>query len=204
VHYVDGPVDQHFVTANEIHIPVGQAMTIELQSDDVIHSFWVPQLNGKIDFIPGQINDTRIEASRAGVFRGQCSVYCGAQHAHMAMLVIAQSPADYARWRANQLADAAQPTTPQAQAGEQVFLSAPCAFCHSVRGTDAGGVVAPDLTHIGSRLSLASDTLVNNRANLAAWITRAQSLKPGCEMPNLTEFTGLQLREMVDYLQQLQ
>jgi len=203
VHYVDGPVDQHFTTANEIHIPVGQPMTIELQSDDVMHSFWVPQLNGKMDFIPGETNETRIEANRAGVFRGECSVFCGEQHAHMAMLVVAQSPADYQKWRADQLADAAQPATPEAQAGEQVFLSAPCAFCHTVRGTAAAGVVAPDLTHIGSRLSLASDTLVNNKANLEAWITHAQSLKPGVEMPNLTQFTGLQLREMVDYLQQL-
>ncbi|MGH9716663.1 MAG: cytochrome c oxidase subunit II [Candidatus Acidiferrales bacterium] len=204
IHYVSGPVDQHFATANELHIPVGENVDIQLRTADVLHSFWIPRLHGKMDLVPNLPNLIRIEASHPGVYRGQCSVFCGDQHAHMAMLVIAQTPADYASWVADQRTDGAQPTSPEAQAGEQVFLSAPCALCHRVRGTAADGVVAPDLTHVGSRLSLASDTLVNNRANLAAWITHAQSLKPGVEMPNLTQFTGLQLRDMVDYLQQLQ
>jgi cytochrome c oxidase subunit 2 len=204
IRYVSGRTDQHFVTANEMHIPVGQPVDIQLRSADVIHTFWIPRIHGKMDLIPGQPNMIRIEADHPGVYRGQCSEYCGAQHANMAMLVIADPPDQYKAWVARQRTDAAQPTTPQAQAGEQVFLSAACAFCHTVRGTDAAGVVAPDLTHLGSRMSLASDTLVNNKANLAAWITHAQSLKPGVEMPNLTEFTGVQLREMVDYLQQLQ
>jgi cytochrome c oxidase subunit II len=203
IHYIDGPVDEHFTTANEIHIPVGRPMTIELQSADVMHSFWVPRLNGKMDFIPGEINTTRIEASQPGVFRGECSVFCGEQHAHMAMLVIAQSPSDYNAWVNDQRADAPTPATPQTQLGREVFLSGPCAFCHTVRGTEAMGVVAPDLTHIASRLSLASDTLNNTKANLAGWVTHAQSLKPGCEMPNLTQFTGVQLRDMVDYLETL-
>jgi cytochrome c oxidase subunit 2 len=203
LHYVDGPVDEHFATANEIHIPTGRPINIELQSADVMHSFWVPRLNGKMDFIPGEVNTTRIEAKAPGVFRAECSVFCGDQHAHMAMLVIAQPPAQYQAWVAAQRADATQPTDPQAQAGEQVFLSGPCAFCHTVRGTEAMGVVAPDLTHIASRLSLASDTLVNNKGNLAGWVVHAQSIKPGCEMPNITQFTGAQLRELVDYLETL-
>ncbi len=204
IQYVSGPVDQHFTTANEMHIPVGQNVDIQLRTADVIHTFWVPRLHGKMDLIPGQPNMIRIRADRPGTYRGQCSEFCGDQHANMAMLVIADPPGQYAQWVADQRADAAQPTTPDTQAGEQVFLSGPCAFCHTVRGTDAAGVVAPDLTHIASRESLAADTLVNNKANLEAWITHAQSLKPGCEMPNLTEFTGLQLRQMTDYLQTLQ
>jgi cytochrome c oxidase subunit II len=203
IQYVSGPVDQHFTTANEMHIPVGQPVDIELRSADVIHTFWIPRIHGKMDLVPGQPNMIRIKADQAGTYRGQCSEFCGDQHANMAMLVIADPPAQYNAWVAGQRADAAQPTTPAAQAGEQVFLSGPCAFCHSVRGTDAMGVVAPDLTHIASRLSLAADTLVNNKANLAGWVTHAQSLKPGCEMPNLTQFTGVQLRDMVDYLESL-
>jgi cytochrome c oxidase subunit II len=203
VHYVDGPVDEHFATANELHIPVGRPMSIELQSADVMHSFWVPRLNGKMDFIPGEINNTRIQASAPGVYRAECSVFCGEQHTHMAMLVVAQPPSQYNAWVNDQRADAPDPTTPETQTGQEVFLSAPCAFCHTVRGTQAMGVVAPDLTHIASRLSLASDTLVNNKANLAGWVTHAQSLKPGCEMPNLTQFTGVQLRDLVDYLETL-
>lgn len=203
IHYVDGPVDQHFTTANEIHIPVGRPMNIELQSADVMHSFWVPQLNGKMDFLPDETTSTRIEASRPGIFRGECSVFCGEQHAHMAMLVIAQPAAAYNAWVNDQRADAPAPTTPQTQNGQEVFLSGPCAFCHTVRGTEAMGVVAPDLTHVASRLSLASDTLTNTKGNLAGWVTHAQSIKPGCEMPNLTQFTGVQLRDMVDYLETL-
>ena len=203
IHYVSGPVDQHFVTANEMHIPVGQPVDIELRSADVIHTFWVPRIHGKMDLVPGQPNMIRIRADQPGTYRGQCSEFCGDQHANMAMLVIADPPNKYQAWVAGQRADAAQPSTPETQAGAQVFLSAPCAFCHTVRGTDAAGVVAPDLTHLASRMSLASDTLVNNKANLEAWITHAQSLKPGVTMPNLTQFTGVQLRDMTDYLQSL-
>lgn len=203
IQYVSGPVDQHFTTANEMHIPVGQPVDIELRTADVIHTFWVPRLHGKLDMVPGQPNMIRIKADHAGVYRGQCSEFCGDQHANMAMLVIADPPDQYKAWVADQRADAPSPSSPQAQAGQQVFLSAPCAFCHTVRGTDAAGVVAPDLTHIASRMSLASDTLTNNKANLEAWITHAQSLKPGVTMPNLTQFTGVQLRDMVDYLETL-
>ncbi|MGH9559959.1 MAG: cytochrome c oxidase subunit II, partial [Terracidiphilus sp.] len=203
IQYVSGSLDQHFTTANDVHIPVGQPVDIELRSADVIHTFWIPRIHGKMDLVPGQPNMIRIKADHPGVYRGQCSEFCGDQHANMAMLVIADPPNQYNAWVANQRADAANPTTPDAQAGEQVFLSAPCAFCHTVRGTAAEGVVAPDLTHIASRLSLASDTLTNNKADLEAWVTHAQSFKPGVEMPNLTQFTGLQLRQMVDYLETL-
>jgi cytochrome c oxidase subunit 2 len=201
VQYVGGDPDVRFTTANEIHIPTGKMVDIELLSDDVIHSFWVPRLHGKEDLIPGQPNRIRIRADEPGVYRGQCAEFCGAQHAHMAILVVAQAPEDFNAWAAQQRAPAAEPTNSEAQRGEQVFLSGPCAFCHTIRGTEAAGGVAPDLTHIAGREGLGANTLVNNTANLEAWLT--QSLKPGVKMPDLTEFTGEDLRSLVAYLQQL-
>jgi cytochrome c oxidase subunit 2 len=203
VQYVGGDPDVRFTTANEIHIPTGKMVDIELLSDDVIHSFWVPRLHGKEDLIPGQPNRIRIRADEPGVYRGQCAEFCGAQHAHMAILVVAQAPEDFNAWAAQQRAPAAEPTNSEAQRGEQVFLSGPCAFCHTIRGTEAAGGVAPDLTHIAGREGLGANTLVNNTANLEAWLTHAQSLKPGVKMPDLTEFTGEDLRSLVAYLQQL-
>lgn len=203
VQYVGGDPDARFTTANEIHIPTGKMVDIELLSDDVIHSFWVPRLHGKEDLIPGQPNRIRIRADEPGVYRGQCAEFCGAQHAHMAILVVAQAPEDFNAWAAQQRAPAAEPTNSEAQRGEQVFLSGPCAFCHTIRGTEAAGGVAPDLTHIAGREGLGANTLVNNTANLEAWLTHAQSLKPGVKMPDLTEFTGEDLRSLVAYLQQL-
>jgi cytochrome c oxidase subunit 2 len=203
VHYVDGPLQDHFITADEIHIPVDHPMWIELRSADVIHSFWIPRLHGKEDLIPGEINRIRIEANVPGTYRGECTVFCGVQHAHMGLLVIAQEPQAYEKWLADQRKPAAQPTTAAAEQGEHIFMSGPCSLCHAIRGTLAGGTVAPNLTHIASRLSLAADTLTNNKGSLAAWITHAQSLKPGAAMPDLTAFNGQQLRDLVDYLEQL-
>lgn len=203
IRYEDGPVFDYFTTANELHIPTHRPINVEVLSADVIHSFWVPRIHGKIDTIPGQPNFIRIEANDVGVYRGECAEFCGDQHAHMGMLIIAQTPADYDKWLADQRLPGATPITPDAQAGKEVFLSAACVLCHKVRGTLAGGTVAPDLTHIGSRMSLAADTLTNNTGSLAAWITHAQSLKPGCQMPDVTQFNGDQLRDLVAYLQQL-
>lgn len=203
LHYVRGPVYQHFMTANEIHIPVGRPVDIELRTEDVIHSFWIPTLHGKVDLIPGQPNFIRIEADHPGVFRGQCAEFCGEEHARMALLVVAQTEQDYEAWRKNELSDAAEPTTAEALHGRDVFMGAACALCHEVRGTQALGRVAPDLTHIGSRLRIASDYYENNQANLEAWVTHAQSLKPGALMPNLTAFSGTDLRALVAYLQSL-
>ena len=203
IRYEDGPVFDYFTTANELHIPTHRTINIEVLSADVIHSFWVPRIHGKIDTIPGQANFIRIEADDVGVYRGECAEFCGDQHAHMGMLIIAQTPSDYDKWLADQRLPGATPTTPDAQAGKQAFLNAACVLCHKVRGTVAGGTVAPDLTHIGSRMSLAADTLTNNTGSLAAWITHAQSLKPGCQMPDITAFNGDQLRDLVAYLQQL-
>ncbi|HEX3661477.1 MAG TPA: cytochrome c oxidase subunit II [Acidobacteriaceae bacterium] len=201
--YLDGPMDQHFTAADEIHIPVNKPFNIELKSDDVIHAFWIPSLHGKLDMIPGHPNFMRIEASQPGIYTGQCAVYCGEQHAHMRLMLIAQTPEEYQAWVQQQLKPAHEPTTPEAIAGEQVFLNGPCMMCHAVRGTIAGGHVAPDLTHLAGRQFIGADSFPNNKAYLAAWVTHAQSLKPGCLMPNLTMFTGGQLRQLVAYLQQL-
>jgi cytochrome c oxidase subunit 2 len=203
VEYLEGGVHEHVAAANEIHIPTGTPVDIELRSHDVIHSFWVPRLHGKVDLIPAMINRIRIQADEAGTYRGECAEYCGPQHAHMILYVVAQSPADYRKW----LQGARQPSTPPADAfavrGQQVFMANQCVFCHTIRGTDARGRVGPDLTHVGSRLGVAANTLPNDIASLEAWVTHAQSLKPHAQMPNITAFTGEDLRSLVAYLRTL-
>lgn len=203
VQYVAGPMDTHFTTANEIHIPVGRPIDLALKTADVVHSFWVPALHGKMEMIPGQTNYMRIEATHAGSFPGQCSEYCGEQHAHMRLLVVAQPPDEYQAWRQQELSPAAEPQTEETRRGEDVFLHAACALCHTIRGTGAEGKVAPDLTHLASRQGIAGDSYANDTADLEAWVTHAQSMKPGCEMPNLTEFNGRDLLALVAYLREL-
>lgn len=203
VHYVKAPLPETVIAANEIHIPAGRPVDIDLTSDDVIHSFFVPTLHGKVDLIPNQMNRIRIEASQPGVYPGRCAEFCGAQHAHMQFMVIAQAPADYEAWLAREVQDGQQPVTAQEQQGKQLVETKACSLCHTIRGTLAQGKVGPDLTHIGSRHTLAAGMLNNNTANLEAWITHAQSLKPEVVMPDLTEFTGPQLQAIVAYLQQL-
>lgn len=203
VEYIGRPPDQRFKTADEIHIPVGRPIDIELVTADVIHSFWVPRLNGKVDLIPGQPNVVRFEANQAGTYAGQCAEFCGEQHAHMRVRVIAQRPVEYQAWLESQVAAAAQPVNDQEKAGEQQFMDKACSLCHTIRGTDAHGEVGPDLTHLASRQGIASDMLDNNTANLSGWVTHAQSLKPGAVMPNVTAFNGEQLRNLVSYLQSL-
>ena len=204
IDYLSGPVDQHFKTANEIHIPVGKPVDIELMTADVIHSFWVPQLHGKEDLIPGQPNLIRIQADQPGIYHGQCAEYCGAQHANMRLLVIADDAAAYQSWLQSQLADALDPVNDEERAGQRLFMGRPCALCHTIRGTDAHGMVGPDLTHLASRRGIAANMLVNNEANLEAWVTHAQSLKPGCRMPNITQFSGGEARTLMSYLQSLE
>lgn len=203
VHYLGGATNEQFTTANEIHIPAHRSVNIELESQDVIHSFWVPSLHGKVDLIPGLPNFIRIEASEPGNYQGQCAEYCGAQHAHMRLLVVAQEPEEYEAWQQQQRQPAPEPASQDAVAGEQLFLAGPCSSCHQIRGTIAGGRVAPDLTHIASRRYIAGNSFPNNDAYLEAWVTHAQSLKPEALMPDLTQFSGVQLRELVAYLRQL-
>jgi cytochrome c oxidase subunit 2 len=191
-----------FLTANEIQVPVGRPVTVELESADVIHSFWVPSLTGKMDLITGQKNSIQFTAKTAGVYRGQCAEFCGVQHAHMAFTVRALPPDEYTRWRDRQNLPAASPNDPLGTQGEQLFRGRGCALCHSIRGTSAGGQLGPDLTHIASRETIAAGTLPQTPATLAAWISDPQHIKPGNLMPKM----ALRSDEMIailHYLEQL-
>ncbi|ABY28524.1 cytochrome c oxidase subunit II [Methylorubrum extorquens] len=181
--YADADPSRSFSTANEIHVPVGVPVLLNLESTDVIHSFWVPSLMGKVDLIPGRTNTLRFTAERAGIYRGQCAEFCGLQHAKMGLLVIAEEPDAFERWRAAQIRPRVQPNQDESKAGEAAFVAAPCSMCHQVRGTSAAGRNGPELTHVGSRLTLAAGTLPMSRGNLAAWIVDPHGIKPGVNMP---------------------
>jgi cytochrome c oxidase subunit II len=189
------------VTANEVHIPVGQPVQIRLTSVDVVHSFWVPQLQGKTDMIPGRANHMTIQASRAGVYRGQCAEFCGLQHAKMAFFVVAQPPAQFQDWLARE-ARPAVPQTEAAQEGARIFSAAPCGACHTIRGTDADGDLGPDLTHFGSRLSIGAGAVPNTRGHLGGWIINSQAIKPGNLMPPI-QLDPDELQIMIQYLEGL-
>lgn len=204
IQYLNDDPSKQFTTANELHLPTSRPVNIEVETQDVMHSFWVPALHGKVDLIPGMKNYIRIEAEAPGSYTGQCAEFCGAEHARMRLLAVAEEPDEYEAWLDAQRKDGATPTIANAIAGEKIFLSGPCAMCHTVRGTVAGGRVAPDLTHIGSRQYIAANSYRNNDAYLEAWVTHAQSLKPQAEMPDLTQFSGEQLQDLVAYLRQLQ
>ncbi len=189
-------------TANEIHIPVGRPVMIRGTSNDVIHSFWVPNLNGKRDLIPSRITTEWIEADRPGEFRGQCAEFCGLQHAHMALWVIAEPSDKFNQWMQQQLQSSVSPGDPVKQHGQQVFLNNACVFCHSIRGTTAAGQMAPDLTHFGSRKTIAAGTLPNTKGNLGGWISDPQSIKPGNHMATIA-LNSTDLDPLLDYLESL-
>ncbi|HSJ53730.1 MAG TPA: cytochrome c oxidase subunit II [Anaerolineae bacterium] len=194
---------QGFATANEIHVPVGRPVSIHLGSEDVIHSFWVPELHGKQDAMPGSMVPWWLEADRAGIFRGQCAEFCGLQHAKMQFLVVAHDAPEFEQWLERQQQPAAEPATEAQMQGREVFLSSGCAGCHAIRGTSAGGTIGPDLTHVASRLELAAGTLPNTRGNLAAWIANPQELKPGNAMP-AADMPSENLVALLDYLDSLE
>ena len=175
-----------FITANELHIPAGDALTgrpvhLKLQSADVCHSFWVPRLTGKMDLIPGRTNHLWFQTQDTGVFLGQCAEYCGTQHAGMLLRVVVQKPTDFAAWVENQQKPAVD--DPEVRAGRDLFLGQSCANCHRIRGTSAVGTYAPDLTHLMSRQTLAAGVAQNNPADLRPWVADPQKIKPGCLMP---------------------
>jgi cytochrome c oxidase subunit 2 len=199
VHYLDESGRVDFATANEVRIPAGRRVEFVLRSADVIHSFWVPNLAGKLDMIPGHVNRLRVTAAREGTFRGQCAEYCGGPHALMAFYVIAQSEQDSKRWLDMQRAPAAEPADDPATLGRKLFLER-CSVCHTVRGTPAKGTLGPDLTHLATRTHLAAGILPNNRANLTAWVSDSQRLKPGNLMPSMNVFSGDELRALAAYL----
>jgi cytochrome c oxidase subunit 2 len=194
------PSDQ-FNTANEIHIPVGRPVLVRLHAGDVIHSFWVPKLTGKTDVIPGQTNQSWMQADTPGRYLGQCSEYCGWQHAHMQFEVVADTESDYRAWLQAQRNAAAAPDSDAAARGLEV-VQGRCALCHAVRGTSAGAVSGPDLTHLMSRRTLAAGTLPNTPGSLAGWIQDPQDAKPGSLMPN-QYLSAQQLSDVVAYLETL-
>jgi cytochrome c oxidase subunit 2 len=199
VHYLDSDGRVEFETANEVRIPAGRRVELVLKTADVIHSFWVPNLAGKLDMIPGHVNRLRVTTDREGTFRGQCAEYCGGPHALMAFYVIAESEQAFERWLQAQRAPAPQPADEANAAGLRLFL-AHCSVCHAVRGTPAKGTLGPDLTHLATRTHLAAGMLPNNRANLAAWVSGSQRIKPGNLMPSMNVFSGEELRALSAYL----
>jgi cytochrome c oxidase subunit 2 len=171
------------VTANEIRLPRGREVELHLSSADVIHSLWIPNLHGKMDMIPGRVNRQRLTAERTGVLRGQCTEFCGLQHSLMAFWAVVQEPEEFEAWLARQREPVPPPADPVAARGMQVFGEAGCGACHAVRGTEWQALLGPDLSRVGSRLSLAAGALENHRGTLAGWIAGAQDIKPGNAMP---------------------
>ncbi len=190
------------VTANEIHIPTGTRVNVVVGTADVIHSFWVPQLNRKIDTIPGRDNRVLLVADKPGRYRGQCTEYCGLQHAHMALYVFAQKPADFRAWLAHMAKPAPSPGTAAERHGQQVFLDNACSGCHQIRGTAAHGTIGPDLTHLQTRETLAALTIPNRKGYLGGWVLDPQHVKPGNKMPGL-QLAGPDFRDLLGYLESL-
>jgi cytochrome c oxidase subunit II len=203
VRYPATPDHAGFETANEIHLPLGVPVELELTSADVIHSFWVPRLAGKLDMIPGRTNRLRLLANVPGIYRGQCAEYCGGAHAFMALHVVVESPAELAEWSARQSEPAAEPSQELLTRGRATFLAGGCGACHTVRGTSAIGTLGPDLTHVGGRVALAAGLLPNHVGTLAGWIASSQHLKPDNRMPSFDLFTGVELRATASYLESL-
>lgn len=194
---------QSFITANEIHIPTGQPVNIKLASADVIHSFWVPELHGKKDLIPGRVNDFWLEADEPGEYWGLCAEFCGTQHAKMLFVVVAAPPAQFEQWLTVQQQPAPTPTTAQTQQGLDVFIEKDCGSCHAIRGTEADGDFGPDLTHLASRLTLGAGAVRNAQGTLAGWVVDPHGVKPGNLMPS-SDLTGEELQALLAYLDTLE
>jgi cytochrome c oxidase subunit 2 len=200
--YLNDDPSQVLTTANEIHIPIGKTVLIQGQSNDVIHSFWVPNLHGKRDLIPSRVTTEYIRADRPGIYRGQCAEFCGLQHAHMAFYIVAEPEDKFKAWMQAQLQPAVAPATPALAQGQQNFLNYACVYCHQIRGTTASGTNGPDLTHFGSRRTIAAGTLPNTPGNLGGWIVNPQSIKPGNHMATIAVKPD-DLQPMIQYLESL-
>jgi len=203
VRYRDPASGREIVAANEIHVPVGQAVYVGLNSADVIHSLWIPALAGKRDMIPGRVTGLTLRAEKPGIYRGQCAEYCGAQHARMALQVVALAPADYKAWLARQALPAASPTSPQLERGRAVFLEQRCQSCHTIRGVAETAQLGPDLTHVGSRKEIGAGVLRTHEGTLAGWVADPQAVKPGVFMPAASGIDGASLRALAAYLAHL-
>ena len=185
IEYQDPDPSQTIRTANELHLPLGRAAHIELHSNDVIHSFWVPNLAGKEDLIPGRVNKLVLTPRRTGRFRGQCAEFCGLQHAHMALDITVEQPSQFDAWRQASLQPAPPPTGAVEAQGQQVFLSKACVMCHAIAGTTAAAVTGPNLTHVASRMTIAAGTRPTTQQNIGLWIADPTAIKPGTTMPKV-------------------
>jgi cytochrome c oxidase subunit 2 len=203
VQYRDSLPQNWATTANEIHVPVGRPVVLELRSADVIHSLWPPNLNGKRDLIPGDENSLWFQADSPGVYRAQCAEFCGHQHAKMGLLIVAEGPESFGAWLSRQRDTARTPTDSVARRGQEVFLGSTCVMCHAIAGTPAGSRIGPDLTHLASRRTIAAGTLPNTRGNLAGWIINPQAIKPGVRMPP-NRLDSDDLQALLTYLETLQ
>lgn len=202
VRYRGSRPDQLVVSANEVHLPVGERVRFVVRSSDVIHSLWLPNLGGKIDLMPDRENTLWLEATEPGVFRGQCAEFCGMQHGKMGFMVVVHERAEFEAWLDRERMSASPPADALARAGHDAFVRGTCATCHRIRGTAAMGGFGPDLTHIGSRRTIAAGTAPNTRARLTAWLIDPQRLKPGALMP-ATHMEPEALHAIVHYLEQL-
>ena len=208
VSYLDAAGREIHADANELHIPVGRPVVVDMVSEDVIHSFWVPRLGGKMDMIPGRTNRLKLQADKAGVYGGQCAEFCGGAHALMGFVVVAHAPADWQRWldarlARSQAAPAALPVNAEVLRGSQLFGEVGCAACHRVAGTTAQGLSGPDLTHVGSRQSLGAGILPNTRGTLIGWIGDSQSIKPNNRMPAYRSLQAAELTALAAYMESL-
>ncbi len=212
VSYLDAAGNETHADANELHIPVGRPVVVDMVSEDVIHSFWVPKLGGKMDMIPGRTNRLKLQADKAGSYGGQCAEFCGGAHSLMGFVVVAHEPADWQRWLdARLMRIQLAPTTPATAApvsaevlrGRQLFGEVGCAECHRIAGSAAQGLSGPDLTHVGSRRSLGAGILPNNRGTLIGWIGDSQSIKPNNRMPAYRSLQGAELNALAAYMESL-
>ena len=191
------------ITANEIHIPTGKPLSVRLESKDVLHEFWVPKLTRKMSNVPGQPNHIWLQADKPGTYIGQCSEFCGTQHAWMRILVVAEEPSKFEEWQRAQLQPGQSPTNDTNSKGLELFKASTCINCHAIRGVAGADLrVAPDLTHVGSRRQLASGVIDNTPANMRLWLKSPQHIKPGALMPDFT-LTDEQLDQLSAYLSSL-
>ncbi|WP_457445141.1 cytochrome c oxidase subunit II [Roseateles sp. P5_E4] len=204
VSYLDAAGREMLADANELHIPVGRPVVVDMVSEDVIHSFWVPKLGGKMDMIPGRTNRLKLQADKAGVYGGQCAEFCGGAHALMGFVVVAHEAADWQRWLDSRLKPAPESNVSvEALRGKQLFNEVGCAACHRVAGTSAQGVSGPDLTFVGSRQSLGAGILPNTRGTLIGWIGDSQSIKPNNRMPAYRSLKASELNALASYMESL-
>ena len=205
VSYLDAAGNETHADANELHIPVGRPVVVDIVSEDVIHSFWVPKLGGKMDMIPGRTNRLKLQADKAGVYGGQCAEFCGGAHSLMGFVVVAHEPADWQRWLDTRLAQSstAAPISAEVLRGMQLFSEVGCAACHRVAGSAAQGLSGPDLTHVGSRRSLGAGILPNTRGTLIGWIGDSQSIKPNNRMPAYRSLQAAELNALAAYMESL-